>query len=289
MRGSGWLALWVGLLLPGAAVAQQARTETLRFDERHPESEISAQQKRTGWTARTLSRDPQRGRYEIAAQSFVVRLPAGYDENTPHGLLVWISPGPSGAAPGAWGAVADRERLIVIGADNSGNNRLIWYRIGLALDALHNARKRYAIDPERIYVSGFSGGGRTASRVAVRYADHFRGGLYCGGVDFYRATPVPDQRGKTYRANYYPPKGAVLSAARKRSRHVLLAGAKDFNAPQTRSRYTHGFKKAGFKHAHLVTPEGLAHQPPDGPTFAKALALLDAGTQHAKGKADEAE
>ena len=38
------------------------------------------------------------------------------------------------------------------GAHNVGNDRFVWYRIALALDAVHNMLERYRLDQDRIYV-----------------------------------------------------------------------------------------------------------------------------------------
>jgi pimeloyl-ACP methyl ester carboxylesterase len=45
------------------------------------------------------------------------------------------------------------------------------------------ARRRFAIDPEHVYVGGFSGGSRIALRIALAYPDVFRGAILDAGSD----------------------------------------------------------------------------------------------------------
>ena len=49
--------------------------------------------------------------------------------------------------------------------------------------AAYNVMKRYAVDPQRVFVSGFSGGARVAMRLALAYPDLFRGALMDAGSD----------------------------------------------------------------------------------------------------------
>ena len=48
-------------------------------------------------------------------------------------------------------------------------------RLPLALLGYWNARSRYPIDPDRVYVGGLSGGSRVAQIAALAYPDVFRG------------------------------------------------------------------------------------------------------------------
>ncbi|MEX0976654.1 MAG: hypothetical protein WDZ50_06120 [Woeseia sp.] len=81
-------------------------------------------------------------------------VPADYDPSRPSGLLVYISPTRSGDIPRSWRQVLDRHNVIWIAADRSGNSELVARRLILALLATSAARKHYAIDAERIYISG---------------------------------------------------------------------------------------------------------------------------------------
>jgi hypothetical protein len=163
------------------------------FEERHPDSAIRRQAKRFGWKLSIVrENDPEGGEYELADESFQVYVPAHYDGSRPFGLFVWISPADDGRLPAAWREVVDEHDLIVAGPDRAGNERFVWYRMGLALDAVHTLTLEYEIDPDRVYVTGFSGGGRLASRLGFHYPEVFRGGIYQGGCSFWEDVPVPD-------------------------------------------------------------------------------------------------
>src|SRR5208282_4778992 len=52
-----------------------------------------------------------------------------------------------------------------------------------ALLAAQNIMHRYTVNPDRVYVAGFSGGSRVAMRLALGYPDLFRGALLNAGSD----------------------------------------------------------------------------------------------------------
>src|SRR5207302_469453 len=61
----------------------------------------------------------------------------------------------------------------------------------LALLAAHNLMRRYPVDPERVYVGGFSGGARVAMRLALGYPDLFRGAILNAGSDPIGGAEIP--------------------------------------------------------------------------------------------------
>jgi predicted esterase len=80
--------------------------------------------------------------------------------------------------------VFDRHGIIYIAARKSGNDHnMIGRRIPLALHAYENIARRYRLNPDRVYISGFSGGSRTAMRVALYYPDIFHGAILNSGSD----------------------------------------------------------------------------------------------------------
>lgn len=245
---------------------------TLRFTERSPHSQIEKQKIRMHWQK---ARRPMPD-YQLADESFWTYVPADYDGQKPYGLLVFISPGGSGACPANWRTVLNKHKLIWIGANNAGNFAQLWRRMGLALDAAHNLQKRYRIDKNRVYISGFSGGGRTSSRMSVIYADLFDGAAPMGGCDYFKTVTLPSSPENPWRNRYIAPPSQVLNTAKKRNRYVLFVGADDFNREQTLSIYQQGFLRDGFFHAdYLELPEaGHVTPPPDW--FDRMITLLDA-------------
>jgi pimeloyl-ACP methyl ester carboxylesterase len=150
---------------------------------------------------------------------------------------------------------------------------MLWRRISLALDAAHNVQRRYKIDSERLFITGFSGGGRVACHLALAYPDVFRGGIYICGTSFYK--PVPSEKsGEVWPANMGVPPQELLTLARTR-RHVLLTGDGDFNREGTQMHYKHGFQADGFEHAHYVELKGFGHDVPDAGQLRSLLDLLE--------------
>jgi hypothetical protein len=174
-----------------------------------------------------------------------VYVPETYDPEAPTGLMVYISPMDSGEIPGRWKEVMDAGNLIWIGANKSGN-----------LVAPAVVARSYKVDSSRVYVSGFSGGGRVASMVAPEYAQLFKGAVFICGVEFWGSR-----------------KPAQLDAV-KANRYVFLTGKKDFNRGETRSAHR-SYRRAGVDDVLLMDISGMDHSLPSAVKFAEAIAFLD--------------
>jgi pimeloyl-ACP methyl ester carboxylesterase len=104
--------------------------------------------------------------------------PAGY------ALLVFVPPWQQASVPRRWQPILNRHGMIFVSAANSGNDlSTIERREPLALLAAYNVMKRYKVDPQKVYIGGFSGGARVAQRTAVGYPDIFHGVLLEAGAD----------------------------------------------------------------------------------------------------------
>jgi poly(3-hydroxybutyrate) depolymerase len=189
------------------------------------------------------------------------------------GLFIYINPDDSANLPGGYEAVLEKRGLIAVIPHKAGNSRNIFERMRLALDAQFNLRKKYAVDPNRVYLSGFSGGARTASMLAVSFSDCFSGAVPLCGVNFY--TQIPSGPDRHWPASYIPAADA-LKAAKSAGRFALITGEKDFNLANTKAVFDHGFKKEGFKKATLIEVPGLGHAPPAPEVLEQALQFVDA-------------
>jgi dienelactone hydrolase len=183
-------------------------------------------------------------------------VPASYNPEIPPGLLVYISPSDSGELPEGWQAVLDEANLVWIGANDSGNRVQVARRATYAMVAPALAARDYPIDSSRVYVSGFSGGGRVASMIAPDYPHVFRGAIYICGVNPWDKRE--SERADTVRAN----------------RYVFLTGRKDFNRRETRSVHR-AYKRAGVENALLMDIPGMDHSLPSPAKLAEALRFLD--------------
>lgn len=220
--------------------------------------------------------DPEKGRYEITQESFTIYVPASYRRGEPIGLFVWISPGPYGG-PTSEGmpGLMDAHRLIWVGANQSGNQRSKWVRLSLALDAVHNLQRLYDIDPQRVYVSGYSGGGRTASALGMLFSNVFRGFVSVMGIDYFRPIPAADRPGTHWNPGYPPPPRAEMRRIKESSRLVLLTGERDYNRLQTKV-YARELRKDGFENVSFIEVPGMSHYDPQPlEWFRKALDAVD--------------
>ena len=111
--------------------------------------------------------------------------------------------------------------------------------MALALDAVHNIKRTYNIDPNRIYVSGISGGGRVASMLAMHYPDVFSDGIFVVGAEYWEAIEVTGKPGQLWKPMSRP-QSKYLAMAKERGRYVLLTGDNDSNRRQTWDYYENG-------------------------------------------------
>jgi hypothetical protein len=120
---------------------------------------------------------------DLTQERFSVYVPAQRPSRG-YALLVFIPPWEDARLPLAWAPVLDENGVIFVSAAKSGNEEnVIDRRIPLALLGAYNIMQRYPIDPDRVYIGGFSGGSRVAMRTALAYPDLFRGALLNAGSD----------------------------------------------------------------------------------------------------------
>ena len=243
-----------------------SRHADVRFSRSAPDSRPADVLRRLG------IRSGARG-HALAAEKFQVIVPSTFSTNVAWGLLVWISPSDTPGIPSEWEVELAKQQLLFVGAYKSGNQRDVVERTGLALDAAFNMRQLYKIDTNRVYVGGFSGGGRVASMVGMAYADVFTGTICVCGVNFY--TDVPTTTGNHWPRSFNPDAG-MLAQARSNRRFVLLTGEQDFNRESTRDIWRNGFEREGFRHVRYLEVPGLKHALPSAEVLRKALEFLAA-------------
>ena len=223
---------------------------TTSFTERHP---LSALAEMTRRVPRLKPSD-----YELAQESFCVSVPDTYTPEVPHGLLVFINSFDTGECYDNFRGFLGKHRLIWVAANKSGNDRLTPARMGLALDAVHNMTKLYAIDPDRVYVSGISGGGRVCSFLAPAFPDVFRGAIYLIGCNSLAAKLPPDLQERMKSLNGY----------------VFLTGDADFNLLGTKQVFEE-YQRAHFARTKYLQVPGMSHEVPPGDWVEKGIVYLD--------------
>lgn len=214
--------------------------------------------------------------YDLGAETFSLFVPPTYDpEGEPYGILVWISPFDDGSVPAGLQPVLEARRLIWIGANDAGNDRHLYHRAGLALDAAANVEALYNVDPDRVFVSGMSGGGRVATMEAVDFPDVFAGGFPIVGVTTYLDVSLESNPGQRVLQFPEPPTG-ILDRARAHPL-VILTGSDDFNREECRLTAA-AYEEDGFTAVHYVEVEGMGHEMPPAAEFGRGLDLLLSGS-----------
>ena len=185
-----------------------------------------------------------------------VYVPPDYDPDNPAGLLVYVSPQDSGEIPSHWKDLMADFNLIWVAANDSGNKVSPRQRIAYSLLAVAMIARDYRVAQERVYLSGFSGGGRIASMVATQFPGLFKGAIYNCGVNFWEEGT---------------PESVDLI---KGNRFVFVTGSKDFNLRDTRRVYKK-YENAGVHQIKLMVIPSMGHQNPKKGDYAKAIAFLD--------------
>ena len=167
--------------------------------------------KRLAHSAVTLRDQP----IDLARERFTVYVPA-HPPTQGYGLLVFIPPWENAMLPRGWAAILDRRGVIFVSAAKSGNEaNILDRREPLALLAAHNIMQRFHVNPERIYIAGFSGGSRVALRLALGFPDVFRGAFLNAGSD-----PIGDAQAPL-------PPAELFSRFQEMTRIVYITGQND--------------------------------------------------------------
>ena len=190
---------------------------------------------------------------EVTWQMYV---PESYDPSKPAGLMVYISPTDKGWLPRKWQQIINDSNLIWIAAHESGNEQIVAKRMLYAVLGPQIARAKYIIDPDRVYLSGFSGGGKVSGMVAINFANVFRGAVYiCGAEHWLEDTP-------THFAHV------------QKNRYVFLTGSNDFNRDLT-YRIFRKYESAGLTNIDVINVPRMGHSNPPARYFQKAIDFLD--------------
>jgi hypothetical protein len=262
----------LGAILLAAAQKIQAGGETFRdvvfadYSERSSSAEL-ARRLLSPLAALQLKRQMARTGTQMVEQPiklseerFIVYVPSPRPARG-YALLVFVPPWEDARLPSGWTPVLDRYGVIFVGAARSGNDESVFdRREPLALLAAHNAMQRYPVDPERVYIGGFSGGARVALRLALGYPDVFRGALLNAGSDPIGDSQIP-----------IPPKDLFLQF---QSTHVVYVTGEEDSSQLNDVASMHSMKKwcVFDVQSHLVRSGG--HEVADSTALAWALNAL---------------
>jgi len=201
---------------------------------------------------------------DLTAERFALYVPAQAPAGG-YALLVFVPPWDEAQLPHGWAPVLDRYGVIFVSASRSGNSAdVVGRREPLALLAGYNVMQRYPVDPQRVYVGGFSGGSRIALRLALAYPDLFRGALLNAGSDPLDAGPPS------------PPARALLERFQESTRIVLITGEHDaLHLAMDRASLESMSEWCAFDTAAEITP-GAGHELAGPAALSRALGALAA-------------
>jgi hypothetical protein len=255
------ILLIVGLVtcvncLGDAPAAVKTGDFDVTFTERSPLSAM-------GEIARRLRlKDAEMGDdYDLSKRPFKALVPTNYDATVPCGLIVYLGYKDSTATPANWKPVMEKSHLIFITpVCHSGLERgpsvPAWESMGLALDAVHNLKKQYAIDDRRVYLMDW---GVNGTLVALAASDVFRGFIVGYDQDWWQPVLKPDG---TYfvPAFVLPPRTVYLSA--KEHPFFLFDDQSDEDQREVALKAS-AMKVEGFEHVMQVglSAYGDAHYP----------------------------
>ncbi len=224
----------------------------------------------TSWSP-WIDRDPK---LKLSKYPVVVRVPKGYDGKEPYGLIVSMMNAQSkNQAPSpAYTATLDKHKLIYVGFDpyngvfNGGSEDMMFTNHErLVLAAVYHMFGHYAIDRKRVYLTGFSWGGRLTGEIVPREPRVFTGGIAVGGC----FTTVTG--------------GRIIPSYPYARRHVAMVcatGDWDYNRQETFNGFD-TFLYLGYE-AYFFQEPRKGHARISGENFEKAISLLDAAAARRK-------
>lgn len=196
-----------------------------------------------------------------------VYVPKGYDGSQPYGLIISMMNAKSSSQfpKPEYVASIDKHRLIYVGFDpyngvfeNGSGKYMDTNHERLCLAVAYAMFSSYSIDRGRVYLTGFSWGGRLTGEIVPKQPRIFTGGIAAGGC-FTTLTG-----GRIIPSMPYARRNTVM---------VLDTGDYDFNRQETYNGYD-TFLTLGYEAYFLQEPKG-GHARISAANFEKALAIID--------------
>jgi predicted esterase len=207
---------------------------------------------------------------ELARESFRLRLPRKYDGALAAGVLIWVDARPEADLPQELFAAADEGQFILACPRNAPNQRPVADRYQVALDALACVERSFLIDPRRVYVSGFSGGGQISTHLWACMPDVFTGAVPTVALASYQNVIVGP--GKMWQGTIGKPTPGLLKQVGGH-RCAAVTGNADFNHDiilEVAKLWT-----ADGLAMRVFDYPGLGHEVPSADQMREAIAWVD--------------
>ncbi len=193
----------------------------------------------------------------LNSHNYHLYIPNSYDGTEAYGLITFVNAGNVGNIWGDWFNVLEQKKLIVIAGNGIGNSISVPTRLGVALAGAHAINKELNIDPNRIYTSGNSGGGRTASVLMYLFPEFFTGMIPNCGSAYLRqvAQDYETHQPNSHYEYIYPFTSTELDYVQSFNPKIaLLTAYDDFREGDLMNIYHNGMEPDGFSSKLLEIP-----------------------------------
>jgi hypothetical protein len=192
--------------------------------------------------------------YDLSKEEFLIHVPEDYSPASPPGLLVLLNYKDTAGTPESVLPLFKQRRLIFVtpkGAAQPG-----WVKVGLALDAVHNLKQRYAVDDARVYLFDFdcsnlnTHAASAGQLLAIAFADVFTGSFHVDSLHPWRS--IRSSKGGTYPVEAAPPPPAQAAVA-KNHPFVISHGGEEGEYRTLHDQFLRreGFRLLKFKNVTL--------------------------------------
>ncbi len=195
--------------------------------------------------------------FDSTTQRYQLFVPKNYQANKTWPLVLFISAGDQPMGFTAWQKLCEREGIFFASPYGAGNSTTAAPRTRIILDVLDDVRRAYKIDPDRTYLSGFSGGGRMSCAIGFSLPDLFGGVIPVCGTN-----PIS---GPTY----------VRHRLQDRVSVAFVTGEKDFNRKENEVYMGPWFQDLGIRTKVWVVPK-MGHAIPSPEVHQEIYTWLEA-------------
>ena len=229
-----------------------------------------------------IARESFRDRYESNLEHvqepfrkndrFLLYVPPGYDDTQPSAVIVFINSGDSPVDPQrrGWTPILDDFNVIYISPYDAGNGISVLPRTMAAMNALATVKADYVIDPDRVIISGRSGGGAMSMIIAFAYPTEFHG---CLSVVRGHTIDTYERDGGRFHPELRPlPRENRELVRQNNIRWAFVSGENDYNYAGV-IRSVSQFKDNDFN-VHFVDVPGMGHAQMEPGPFREALGWL---------------
>ena len=186
-----------------------------------------------------------------------IYVPKTYTPTKPAGLIAYVTHSNSwGGSTKAYNNLLDEKNIIWAGVVGAGNKKPLNTRLMRLLLTPNFISRDYALDPERVYVGGNSGGAHVASVLATSKPQLFKGGLFVGGALFWKDKEP-----------------AAIDLVRQ-NRFVFISGSKNPGLKEVQTTAV-AYKEAGVEHTRFFLMPNVARKAPTSTYIRKAIDFLD--------------